>query len=120
MTTMQVLMQSSHSQVLRQNVMADTSRRTLLQPPTITGQQRLSRQRLTSAAPVTDVAGQSSRLIQSNPMRINGRAYSSLPVRIFYNITYKLKHPRFQLTRNENCKEHLDQASVCLDDLDDF
>jgi len=37
--------------------------------------------------------------------------------RIFYNITYKLKHLRFQLTRNENCKQHLDQASVCLDDF---
>jgi len=36
--------------------------------------------------------------------------------RIFY-IAYKLKHLRFQLTRNENCKEHLDQTSVCLDSL---
>ena len=36
---------------------------------------------------------------------------------IFYNITYKLKHLRFQLTRNENCKEHFDQASVCLDEF---
>jgi len=36
---------------------------------------------------------------------------------IFNNITYKLKHLRFQLTQNENCKQRLDQASVCLDDF---
>jgi len=54
--------------------------------------------------------------IQSN---VNKRAQVFLFPRIFYNITftYKLKHLRFQLTRNENCKEHLDQASVCLDDF---
>jgi len=54
--------------------------------------------------------------IQSNPMWINGRRYSLFPC-IFYNttLTYKLKHLRFQLTRNENCKEHLDQAKQqCL------
>jgi len=41
-------------------------------------------------------------------MRINGRRYSSLPV-FFYKITHNLKHAhlRFQLTQNENCKEHL-------------
>jgi len=52
--------------------------------------------------------------IQSNA---NKRAQVFLFTSIFYNITYKLKHLRFQLTRNENCKEHLDQASVCLDDF---
>ena len=54
--------------------------------------------------------------IQSN---VNKRAQVFLFARIFYNITftYKLKHLRFQLTRNKNCKEHLDQASVCLDDF---
>jgi len=52
--------------------------------------------------------------IQSN---VNKRAQVFLFTRIFYNTTYKLKHLRFQLTRNENCKEHLDQASVCLDDF---
>jgi len=55
-----------------------------------------------------------SQPIQSNA---NKRAQVFLFARIFYNITYKLKHPRFQLTRNKNCKEHLDQASVCLDDF---
>ena len=50
-------------------------------------------------------------MIQSNA---NKRAQLFLFARIFYNITYKLKHLRFQLTGNENCKEHLDQASVCL------
>ena len=52
--------------------------------------------------------------IQSN---VNKRAQVFLFARIFYNITYKLKHLRFHLTRNENCKEHLDHASVCLDDF---
>ena len=52
--------------------------------------------------------------IQSNA---NKRAQVFLFARIFYNIAYELKHLRFQLTRNENCKEHLDQASVCLDDF---
>ena len=56
----------------------------------------------------------SSKPIQSN---VNKRAQVFLFARIFYNITYKLKHIRFQLTRNENCKEHLGQASVCLDDF---
>ena len=42
----------------------------------------------------------------------NKLAHVFLFARIFYNITYKLKHFRFQLTRNENCKEHLDQASI--------
>ena len=45
--------------------------------------------------------------IQSN---VNKRAQVFLFIRIFYNITYKLKNLRFQLIRNENCKEHLDQA----------
>ena len=54
-----------------------------------------------------------SQPIQSNA---NKRAQVFLFARIFY-ITYKLKHLRFQLTRNENCKERLDQASVCLDDF---
>ena len=50
---------------------------------------------------------------------VNNRAQVFLFARIFYNITftYKLKHLRFQLTRNENFKEQLDQASVCLDDF---
>ena len=50
---------------------------------------------------------------------VNKRAQVFLFARIFYNITftYKLKHLRFQLTRNKNCKENLDQASVCLDDF---
>ena len=54
--------------------------------------------------------------IQSN---VNKRAQVFLFARILYNITftYKLKHLRFQWTRNKNCKEHLDQASVCLDDF---
>ena len=54
--------------------------------------------------------------IQSN---VNKRAQVFLFAHIFYNITftYKLKHLRFQLTRNGNCKDHLDQASVCLDDF---
>jgi len=54
--------------------------------------------------------------IQSN---VNKRAHVFLFASIFYNITfaYKLKHVWFQLIRNENCKEHLDQASVCLDDF---
>jgi len=45
--------------------------------------------------------------IQSN---VNKRAQVFLFARIFYTITftYKLKYLRFQLTRNENCKEHLD------------
>jgi len=57
--------------------------------------------------------------IQSNPTQSNAnkRAQVYLFARIFYNITYKLKHLQFQLTRNENCKWHLDQASVCLDDF---
>ena len=58
---------------------------------------------------------------QSNPIQsnVNKRVQVFLFARIFYNITftYKLKHLRFQLTRNKNCKEHLDQASVCLDDF---
>jgi len=62
-----------------------------------------------------------SEWFQSNPIQsnVNKRAQVFLFARIFYNITftYKLKHLRFQLTRNENCKEHLDQASVCLDDF---
>ena len=52
--------------------------------------------------------------IQSNT---NKRAQVFIFARIFYNITYELKHLRFQLTRNENRKEHLDQARVCLDDF---
>jgi len=48
---------------------------------------------------------------------MNKRAQVFLFARIFNNITYKLKHLRFQLTRNENCKQRLDQASVCLDDF---
>jgi len=52
--------------------------------------------------------------IQSN---VNKWAQVFLFARIFYNIAYKLKHLRFQLTRYENSKEHLDQASVCLDDF---
>ena len=47
--------------------------------------------------------------IQSNA---NKRTQVFLFARIFYNTTYKLKHIRFQLTRNENCKEHLDQVST--------
>ena len=45
--------------------------------------------------------------IQSN---VNKRAQVFLFARIFYNITftYKLKHLRFQLTRNKNCKEQND------------
>ena len=35
----------------------------------------------------------------------NKRAQVFLFARIFYNITYKLKHLRFQLTRHENCKK---------------
>jgi len=58
---------------------------------------------------------------QSNPIQsnVNKRAQVFLFARTFYNITftYKLKHLQFQLTRNKNCKEHLDQASVCLDDI---
>ena len=48
---------------------------------------------------------------QSNPSNVNKRA------QVFYNITYQLKHLRLQLTRNENCTEHLDQTSVCTDDF---
>ena len=59
--------------------------------------------------------------IMSNPIQsnVNKRAQVFLFARTFYNITftYKLKHLQFQLTRNKNCKEHLDQASVCLDDI---
>jgi len=57
-----------------------------------------------------------SNPIQSN---VNKRAQVFLFARIFYNITftYKLKHVRFQLTRSEHCREHIDQASVCLDDF---
>ena len=53
-------------------------------------------------------------IIQSN---VNKRAQVFLFARIFYNIAYKLKHFRFQLTRNENCEEHFDQASVCRNDF---
>ena len=53
--------------------------------------------------------------MQSN---VNKWAQVFLFARIFYNIAYKLKHlDRFQLTRNENCEKHIDQASVCLDDF---
>jgi len=60
-------------------------------------------------------------IVKCNPIQsnVNKRAQVFLFARIFCNITftYKLKHLRFQLTPNENCKEHLDQASVCLDDF---
>ena len=53
--------------------------------------------------------------IQSSP---NKRAKVFLFARIFNNITYKLKHLQFQLTRNENCKQHhVQDASVCPDDF---
>jgi len=54
--------------------------------------------------------------LQSIQSNANKRAQVFLFARIFYNITfaYKLKHLRFQLTRNENCKEHLDQARRLL------
>jgi len=59
------------------------------------------------------------RPVAADPIQssANKRAQVFLFARIFYNITYKLKHLWFQLTGNENCKEHLDQASVCLDDV---
>ena len=54
----------------------------------------------------------------SNPIQSNAnkRAQVFLFARIFYNITYKLKHLCFQLTQNENCKLRLDEASVCLNE----
>ena len=54
--------------------------------------------------------------LQSIQSNANKRAQVFLFARIFYNITfaYKLKHLRFQLTQNENCKEHLDQARRLL------
>jgi len=57
--------------------------------------------------------------MQSNPIQSNAneRAQVFLYIRIFTNLTYKSKHLRFQLTRNENCKQRLDEASVCLDDF---
>ena len=54
---------------------------------------------------------------------MNKRAQVFLFARIFYNITftYKLKHLRFQLTRNENCKEHLEHlGSLAKTELDLF
>jgi len=60
------------------------------------------------------------RTLQSN---VNKRAQVFLFARIFYNITftYKLKHLRFQLTRNENCKEHLEHlGSLAKTQLDLF
>ena len=39
---------------------------------------------------------------------------AGIPLACIFNITYKLKHVQFQLTRNENCEQRVDQASVCL------
>jgi len=52
------------------------------------------------------VANTRTNPIQSNA---NKRAQVFLFARIFYKITHNLKHAhlRFQLTQNENCKEHL-------------
>ena len=49
-------------------------------------------------------------------MRVNGRRVF-LFARIFNNITYELKHLRFQLTQNKSEKPHIDLAKVCLDDF---
>jgi len=55
-------------------------------------------------------------IYKSNPIQCEQTAQGKLPFAcIFNNITYKLKHLQFQLTLNENCKQCLDQASVCLD-----
>ena len=56
------------------------------------------------------------RFVLHNPIQsnVNKRAQVFLFARIFYNITftYKLKHFRFQLTRNENCKKNIGQARI--------
>ena len=63
--------------------------------------------------------GTGIRQVKKSGLKAIFRAQVFLFARIFYNTvtTYKLKYLRFQLTRNENCKEHIDQANVRLDDF---